>query len=122
MVTVPERMDAKRWKDRSHEHKGPCGIDMFFGQVYTAQQQSRIIALYANEPFDFDTSPRWVRQLVWFLGIKPIGEFAADGDFGWQTRMEGSYHRMFLKSKSILEDIDFVSGDVSYPFNMAMDN
>ena len=84
-LDFPERIHSRLWCDRSHEHEGPAGIDIFVGQEYTPKQLDRLFAMLANE--GLVGIPAWARQLAWFLG-HGSSQYANDGDFGYFARMQ----------------------------------
>ena len=100
-VALPPRIENKYWRDKTEFHRGPAGIDMFFGQTYTVFQLERILTLVYSEPFAL--LPSWARQLVWFLRLRGCEHFIADGDFGMAERVD------YLKSfgESVLEEYPF---------------
>lgn len=104
-VAMPRNVSKKLWLDTTENVGGHAGIDMFFGQEYTSFQLERIMTLYVNE--SFADLPAWVRQLVWFLGLRSDDHFVCDGDFGWSERTE------YLESRP--------SADEGYPFPIATD-
>ena len=95
-LDFPERIHSRLWCDRSHEHEGPAGIDIFVGQEYTAKQLDRLFAMLANE--GLVGIPAWARQLAWFLG-HGSSQYANDGDFGYFARMQIVSHTNFRTMK-----------------------
>ena len=95
-LDFPERIHSRLWCDRSHEHEGPAGIDIFVGQEYTPKQLDRLFAMLANE--GLVGIPAWARQLAWFLGHGST-QYANDGDFGYFARMQIVSHTNFRTMK-----------------------
>ncbi len=94
-----------------------AGIDVFFGQQYTAEQVDRIFAMIANE--GLDGIPGWARQLALLFGAGSSGKYTHDGDFGWRFRLEIAGGRIFgehFSARDVAED------RLEYPFEMMTDD
>ena len=57
-------LHARRWNDESHVSRNPPGIEIFFGQQYTAAQHARIMKYVAYECCPLY---QWVNLYLWFI-------------------------------------------------------
>ena len=76
------RYADNRWcygLDSSSHRCGQSGVDIFYGQSYSAGQLLRVLVYMCEE----DQLPRWARMVLWYYRILPASAFACDGDFGW---------------------------------------
>ena len=114
-LDLPASIPGCRWIDRSLEPGGHSGIDMFFGQQYTAEQTLRLCAAITNE--GRGGIPSWARQYAWFVGLGSSAEYVFDGDFGWSARYDLYEERIFGTSAGP----DPRVGGRVYPFELMLD-
>ena len=67
--------------DSSSAPYGRSGVDLFYGQSYSASQLLRVL-MYVTQASQL---PLWGRMVLWYYRILPISAFALDFDFSWPS-------------------------------------
>ena len=58
-------------QDSSASKEGKAGVDMFYGQVYPAEQLFRVMKFMCHCPL----VPSWARMVLWYYQILPEAAF-----------------------------------------------
>ena len=80
-LCIPTTTRSCVWRDRSHEPRGPAGIDWFVGQAYSPSQWERLLLYLDSEPVA--SMPPWAKRLAWYMDHGDLDEYVCDGDLGW---------------------------------------
>ena len=114
---MPSATPWKLWVDTTDTRRGHSGIDVFVGQALGPLQLERILTLVYNEPFT--SLPSWARQLVWFLGLRPVEAFVCDADFDIFPRLRHISPGSLVPASA---DTDLLFDDrLEYPFDCMED-
>ena len=65
--------------DSSSARYGRSGVDLFYGQSYSASQLLRVF-MYITQSSEL---PNWAHMVLWYYHILPISAFAMQYDFSW---------------------------------------
>ena len=117
-IGMPFKMRQAMWYCRANESRGHAGIDMFFGQQYTAAQHDRVLQMINSE--GLARIPKWARMFSYFVGYGSENEYVCDNDFGLYAQLKKNSELIFKKEWSRIEP-KVHDGTLEYPFPLALD-
>ena len=83
--------------DSSSARYGRSGVDLFYGQCYSASQLLRVL-MYVTQASQL---PLWARMVLWYYRILPASAFALDSK---RTGFSGSFMFRVCSRKEDLKD------------------